>query len=382
MKIALLTPGGVDRSGRFRVIPVFLWLIERLVRAGHEVHVFVPQQEPEPGRWALLGATVHNAGRRMHRPRLLWRIAAEHRRSPFDVIHALWAQGPGVLGALAARLLRVPMVLSLPGGDVADLREIAYGGLSTARGRLAFRFAVAVAAAVNTPSAWMAGLAAKAGTRAETIALGVALDRWPPSAPRERGAGEPIRLMHVANLNQVKDQPTLLRAMTLLKERGVPFTLAVVGFDTLGGAVQRLTAELGLRAEVTFAGFVPHDQLRPLFDRADLLVVSSVHEAGPLVMLEAAIAGIPTIGTEVGHIADFAPEAAVCVPVGDAPALADAIEQVAGNEPRRLRIAAAAQDRALRLDADHTCREILRVYRAVARSRATRSSEAEISSLV
>ena len=30
MRIALITPGGVDRSGTHRVIPCLLWLIERL----------------------------------------------------------------------------------------------------------------------------------------------------------------------------------------------------------------------------------------------------------------------------------------------------------------------------------------------------------------
>jgi glycosyltransferase involved in cell wall biosynthesis len=228
----------------------------------------------------------------------------------------------------------------------------------------------------------MARLAAKAGIPAETIPLGVALDRWPPAALRERRAREPVRLLHVASLNRIKDQPTLLRAMALLKERGVPFALEIAGFDTLGGEVQRLASELGLQAEVGFLGFIPHDQLRPLFDRADILVVSSIHEAGPLVVLEAAIAGVPTVGTGVGHVADFAPDAAVCVPARDAPALADAVEQLAYNEPRRLRIAAAAQDRALRIDADHTCREMLRVYREVVALREVRSSEAEISSRV
>jgi glycosyltransferase involved in cell wall biosynthesis len=97
-------------------------------------------------------------------------------------------------------------------------------------------------------------------------------------------------------------------------------------------------------------------------------------------MLEAAVAGVPTVGTAVGHVADFAPAAAVAVPVGDALALADAIEQLACNEARRLRIAAAAQDRALRLDADHTCREFLRGYRQVTALRTVMSREAEIGS--
>jgi tRNA A37 threonylcarbamoyladenosine modification protein TsaB len=52
--------------------------------------------------------------------------------------------------------------------------------------------------------------------------------------------------MHVAALNRIKDQPTLLAAMALLKQRGVPFGLAIVGLDTLDGEMQRLAARLGL----------------------------------------------------------------------------------------------------------------------------------------
>src|SRR5437868_12756137 len=62
MKIALFTPGGVDRSGTARVIPCLLWLIERLVQGGDDVHVFAVRQEPRKARWPLLGAEVHNAG--------------------------------------------------------------------------------------------------------------------------------------------------------------------------------------------------------------------------------------------------------------------------------------------------------------------------------
>src|SRR2546429_2362007 len=52
---------------------------------------------------------------------------------------------------------------------------------------------------------------------------------------------------------------------------------------------------------------------------------SSRHETGPLAMLEAAVAGVPTIGTAVGHIAEWAPHAAVSAPVGDSAGLAGAI---------------------------------------------------------
>ena len=59
MKIALLVPGGVDRSATTKVIPCLLWLIERLAE-GHEVHVFALRQEDRPGTWPLLErSSVH-----------------------------------------------------------------------------------------------------------------------------------------------------------------------------------------------------------------------------------------------------------------------------------------------------------------------------------
>ncbi len=38
------------------------------------------------------------------------------------------------------------------------------------------------------------------------------------------------------------------------------------------------------------------------------MIISSRHEAGPLAVLEAAVKGVPTVGTAVGHIAEWAPQ--------------------------------------------------------------------------
>jgi len=369
MKIAILTPGGVDRSGTGNVIPCLLWLIERLVRHGHEVHVFAAAQEPDPGRWPLLGASVHNAGRAPRSVRILRDLAREHRRGRFDVIHAFWAKY-GTVGAVARRLLGVPLVLTLPGGDVVGLRDIGFGGLVTGRGGLILHCAVAAADAINTPSRFMRDLAIAHGIDAEHVVLGVDAQAFPPLAPRARDALAPIRLLHVASLNRVKDQPTLLGAMAILRARGVPFVLDVIGEDTLGGAIQALAASLELGRAVRFHGLVPFADVRPWYERADLLVVSSRHEAGPLVTLEAAMAGVPTVGTCVGHIADLSPEAALAVLVGDCAALASGIEALSRDEPRRLRTAAAAQAFAVERDADYTCSRFEATYRALA----TRSS--------
>ncbi len=52
-----------------------------------------------------------------------------------------------------------------------------------------------------------------------------------------------------------------------------------------------LAESLGLSADLRFRGFLTQAELRPLVEAADIMVMSSRHEAGPLAMLEAAAAG-------------------------------------------------------------------------------------------
>lgn len=352
MKVALVVPGGVDRSGTERVIPVLLWLIERLARAGDEVHVFALDQEARPGRWELLGATVHNAGRAPRRLRSFSSLVREHRRGRFDLAHAFWAGAPGQVAAAFSAMTSVPFVVTLPGGDLASIPEIGYGAQLRWRSRLATRLVLSRASAIIAPSEWLADQARRHGWRPIVCPFGVALDRWPPASPREREAGQPLRLIHVASLNLVKDPFGLLEAMRRLCDAAVDFSLDIIGSDTLGGAVQRHCHALGLDGRVRFHPFMANVDLRKQFDTADLLVMSSLHEGAPVTMLEAAAAGVPTVGTAVGTIADWAPEATIAVPVRDPKALADAISQLAANEPERLRLASAAYARALSHDAD------------------------------
>ncbi len=208
--------------------------------------------------------------------------------------------------------------------------------------------------------------ARRLGIDAERLTFGVDLDRWPPLPPRPRPPGRTARLLFVGSLNRVKDPSTLLRAAARLRRTGRAFRLDIVGEDTLGGAVQREARIAGLEDAVHFHGFLPHARLRPLMERADLLVVSSRHEADPIALLEAAVAGVPAVGTAVGHLAEWAPDAALVAPVGDADALARAVAALLDDDARRVSVAARAQARALALDADRTAREVLSAYAALA----------------
>lgn len=362
LRLALVVPGGVDRSGVDRVVPAIIALLERLAKR-HDVLVFATNQEAHPARWNLLGAEVCNIGNSgAYRRRFLAEFARGHRQCPFDVVHAIWASP---LAALAARHHRIPLLTHLAGGEPARVRDIGYGSQCTLRGRAAVRFAVRASTRVTVATHAMAALSAALGVRAEVVPLGVAIDRWPVRAPRPRDAGSTARLLHIGDLRPVKDQATLLSTAARLRAMDVAFELDVAGLDTMNGDIQRLARNYGVAERTRFHGVLRREALRALVDAADLLVVTSRHEAGPLVVLEAAIAGVPTAGTAVGHVADWAGDAAVAVPVGDADTLAVAIAELLRDDDGRMALAARAQQVALAMDADRTAANFDRIYHEI-----------------
>ena len=365
MRIGLVVTGGVDRSGRERVTPSLLWLIARLARR-HDVHVFVLHYYPRPCSYPLLGATVHDIGRVdglrvLRRSRRRQRLtAAIETNGPFDLLHA-YQGGPAIVCAPIARRLRVPLVVTLDSGELAAIGDIGYGMQGRWFDRRAIAGAARAAARVTVATSFMAGLVPEGFARdpIAVIPLGIDASAFPPAT---RVEGPPWRLLRVASLNRVKDHPTLLRALTQLVERRLDVHLDIVGEDTMGGSVQALARALGLDSRVTFHGFQTSDQLAAFYARAHLQVVSSRHEAAGVVVLEAAAANLPTVGTSVGYVADWHPDRAVAVPAQDPAALASAIEEMLKDPPRRERAASAAREWTLAHDADWTAEQFERIY--------------------
>jgi glycosyltransferase involved in cell wall biosynthesis len=354
MRIALVVPGGVDRSGEERVTPALLALISRL-SVHHDLQVFALHQEAHAGEWDLAGAHIRNIGAgHTLLLRAVRSIRAVHRSMPFDIVHAIWSGWAGLAAAASGRILGIPSLIHIAGGELVSIPQIGYGGSRRWYGRLREASTLRAASAVTAASAPVIERLSELGVAAQRVPLGVDLTAWPPRDPVRRDPRQPAKLIHVASLNRVKDQTTLLRALASLSRLGVDFEMDVVGEDTLNGEIQRLSAQLGLSERVRFRGFLTQRQLRPVVEGTNLMVLSSRHETGPLVMLEAAVAGVPTVGTAVGHIREWSPDAAVAVPVGDWTRLAEAIAKLLEDEELRLRIARAAQQRAVREDADYT----------------------------
>ena len=365
MRVALVVTGGLDQSGRQRVIPALLWLLERLARA-HDVHAFVLRYLDRPARYPLAGATVHDLGRPAgiaNQYRSLTRALRRH--GPFQVVHGYWALPAGLVAAAAGTRLGIPAVVTFDSGELVALPDIGYGLQRRWRQRLAVRAAATLAARVTVCSAHMQRLAARHGIDAEVIPMGVDPACFAAGASLAgsdaTAEGPPWRLLHVASVNPVKDQRTLLECFRRVRSRAAAH-LDIAGEDTLGGAVQDLARRLGVADAVTFHGVLPTDRLASLYRRAHLLIVSSRHEAAGVVALEAAVSGVPIAGTAVGYVADWAPDRAVAVPPADPAALADAVMALLADPGRRREIAGAARSWALSHDADWSADVFDRLY--------------------
>jgi glycosyltransferase involved in cell wall biosynthesis len=367
MRIGLVVAGGVDRSGRERVVPTLLWLIERLA-ARHDVHVFVLHYEPEPCSYPLLGAMVHDLGRATEPPGL--RRWAMRRRlahavqlvGRFDVLHAYMGMPAGFVATGVARALRIPAIVTLDSGELVDIPDIGYGLQRRWVDRRAIAGTIGRATLVTVATEFMQRQPALRHIPVRVVAMGVDTRIF---TPRVRSPGPPWRLIRVASLNQVKDYPTLLDALKRLIQLVPATVLDIVGEDTLGGSVQALARALGLERHVTFHGFQPTDRLAALYAAAHVHVVSSRHEAAGVVTLEAACSGLPTVGTRVGHVADWEPDRASAVPTNNPAMLATAIEDLLRDRERCERIATNARAWTLAHDADWTARELEHIYQHV-----------------
>ncbi|MBJ7520968.1 MAG: glycosyltransferase family 4 protein [Solirubrobacteraceae bacterium] len=171
----------------------------------------------------------------------------------------------------------------------------------------------------------------------------------PPAVTREPEDG---LVVVVARLVPKKGLPTLLRAIGLLRARGVAARLEVVGGGPLEDDLRALADELDLGDAVALLGPQARTGVDAALGRAQVFALPCRREDDgdednlPVAILEAMQLGIPVVTTPIAGI----PEAVIdersglLVPPDDPDALADAIERVLGDAALRDRLAAGARE--------------------------------------
>lgn len=113
----------------------------------------------------------------------------------------------------------------------------------------------------------------------------------------KKAALPPVRLIYAGKLSNAKGVPWLLQALQQLDDAGYHLDLAGGGDGPEYEACLTLAAKLGAR--VTVHGSIAQEQLAALMRQAHIMVLPSLFEGLPLIMLEALAAGCRVIATDL-----------------------------------------------------------------------------------
>jgi glycosyltransferase involved in cell wall biosynthesis len=181
--------------------------------------------------------------------------------------------------------------------------------------------------------------------RVRVIHNGADIDLFSRVAKRQRSGSK--RILNIGKFERNKSQEVLLAAFRLLLERGLDYTLTMIGASgpTLAQVRQ---AALAFGDRVSLLVDVHHDRIPEYMADCDLFVLPSRAEGFPIVLVEAGAAGLPVVATNIGGIAEFITDGVtgLLVEPDDAPALANAMAQVLESEELAAGLAAKLRDEA------------------------------------
>jgi len=252
--------------------------------------------------------------------------------------------------SVCAHCIREPLPydgssLTRPGKRIVAHALATLGGMglvpttrSVERREVLVRESLQALAGVIAPSPSMEAVFMGAGVDPGQItALPYSFDPEPYAPARAEPDGDVVRLGFMGQLAPHKGLGTLLQAARILAERRgseLPDWELVIHGDAHAGrhrgyAADLLDGDLGapVRVEGPFPSSEAPEHLAPL---AAILVPSEWDENTPLIALQARAAGIPILASDVPGIAHLLdrPSRGRAVPIGDAAALATAMEDV------------------------------------------------------
>lgn len=327
-------------------------LAEGLVARGHQVTVLVTSTGRRNEYTTSGNLTIIKAARLVHlasTPLSLQIFRHARRLKQIDVIDLHFPYPPG---DIVAQLVphRPPLVVTYH-SDIVRQQTLLRAYTPLLRQTLARAQRIAVASpAYSMTSPWVS----RHLDRCVVVPYGIdtqRFDSWNPDIVtklRTRCGGAPI-LLFVGHLRYYKGLSFLIAA---LKHLRMPAHLFIVGSGGEQSRLEKQIVEADLAGRVHLLGEVSDAELPAIYRAADLFVLPSHlrSEAFGIVQLEAQVAGLPIVCTELGTGTSFVTQHGITglvVPPADPLALARAIDLLLANPDLARRMGAAGRMRAI-----------------------------------
>lgn len=388
MKIAVFTDSYRPYvSGVVRSIDTFG---AELLELGHEVYIFGPRYYP-----AQSGDTSQSsAGEKLPAVKVFrfWSIPVPMYRGftapvpisgqadqlltdlGIDVIHTHTPFAMGMLGAVLARRLDLPLVFThhtmyheyvhyLPG-----VRTVLRGMMLRYVGNYCRRADMIIAPtpeirdfAVKTYGLWHKPVKA--------IPTGITTEQF------RRGDGRWVRasfsipddapvLVFVGRLGREKNVQFLLQMFQLISQNREDVHLVLVGDGPQRPRLVQMVEEAALQPRVHFTGTLPKEKVIDVYHAADVFVIASTTETQGLATLEAMAAGLPVVGVDAPGTRDMVQHGVQgLLTEEDQAQFADAVLRLIGDEALRKLYGARALVRAETFSARNMALELVGAYR-------------------
>ena len=285
----------------------------------------------------------------------LWR---HFRAERYQLVQSITPKG-GLLGMLAARLAGVPARLHIYTGQVWANRRGPMRALLKAADRLISAAATQVLADSFSQRDFLVAQGVVNPAKISVLGLGsvsgVNASRFRPDAAKraqlraELGIAESATLfLYLGRLKRDKGVLDLARAFAFCAREDASSRLLMIGpdEDRLLPEVESICA--GCRTRLHVAGYSSEPER--YMAASDVLCLPSYREGFGVVILEAAAAGLPAIGSRIYGITDaiVEDETGLLFEAGDVQQLALRLRTLAGDAQLRARMGHSARERALR----------------------------------
>ena len=189
---------------------------------------------------------------------------------------------------------------------------------------------------------------------------GVDLDQFKPSTQQRQQ-----QIVAIGNLRWQKGYPDLLRAAARVNQRHGDWRFVIVGDGPQRSELERMTDDLGLCGTVEFVGMQSREAIARHLQRSSILVLSSVTEGFPKVLLEAMATETPVVATDVGCCEEVLGGAGLVVQKKDPAKLAAGLLQLIENPALRLQLAESGPAVAARYRWEDTAKIVHEEYRCL-----------------
>jgi len=279
--------------------------------------------------------------------RRLRRLIKLFRDEQIDLVqtHLMYAN---ILGTLAARIARVPVIATLHSTDVT------FGWkpriLKRLEDNFLRRFATRILAVGNTVAETHEGC--YGDRKVNVIPNGIPRPEPIQSQARNRlrkeiaGDERSSIIITVGRFTRAKGYEDMIKAFSLLRDKTSKPVLLMVGAGSTAKSIKQRIETLHLSQSVILTG--ERSDVPQLLASSDVYASSSHREGLPLAVLEAMMAGLPVVATSVGDIPNVVTEeTGVIVPPHQPKKLAAALENLLKNPKKREAMGKAAQQRAI-----------------------------------